>query len=352
MPATLRVIVAETHVLTRETMVEILRSDSEIDVVGMARSGEEAVESTMRLRPDIVVMGVRLHKLDGFEATKEIMIACPTPIVLVARDPDSHDVELSLLALKAGALTVVEAPSRRNTPKDALVQRKFLSTIKAMSQVKVVRHRRDKPRPPYLPPQSLPRNERSARIIAVAASTGGPAALQVILSQLPTDFQIPILVVQHISGGFVEGLASWLHLVTPFTVKLAEDGEPLRPRTVYFAADEHHIGVAGTSRILLTDEPPIGGFRPSANYLFRSVASFGSEALAIMLTGMGEDGVEGLRALHQAGGTIIAQDEASSVVFGMPRAAIENGLVHHVYPISGIAQAMISSARPIKEDER
>lgn len=346
----LRVIVAENHVLTREAMVDVLRSDAEIEVVGVARNGEEAVAQTVRLRPDAVVMGVRLPKLDGFEATKEIMIESPTPIVLVVSGPDPNEVEMSVLAMKAGALAVVEAPSRRSTSEEARVQRKFISTIKAMSQVKVITRRRDKPPPVPLPLRSSPRQERPAQIIAVAASTGGPAALELILSQLPVDFPSPILIVQHISVGFVEGLASWLQRVTSFRVKVAEDGEPLYPHTVYVAGDNCHLGVAGRSHIRLTSEPPIGGFRPSANYLFQSVASFGSEALAIVLTGMGEDGVDGLRVLHQAGGKILAQDEVSSVVFGMPRAAIEAGIVDHVYPINRMAHAILDSVEPARKE--
>lgn len=344
----LRVIVAENHVLTRTAVVDLLASDPEIEIVGTARNGAEAVDLTMRLRPDVVVMGIRLPKLDGLEATKEIMIECPTPIVLMAGDPDPHEVELSLLALKAGALGIVKAPLGRITPKGTLLQRDFIFKIKALSQVKVVRHRRSKPKSASLPPNSFLQGDGPARIIAVAASTGGPAALEFILSRLPPDFPAPILLVQHISSGFVEGLANWLNRVTPFTVKLAEDGEPLRARTVYLAADERHLGVAGRSRIRLADEPPIGGFRPSANHLFQSLTSFASDALAIILTGMGSDGVEGLRTLRQAGGKIIAQDEASSVVFGMPRAAIEAGVVDHVCTLNGMAQLMINATRAME----
>jgi two-component system chemotaxis response regulator CheB len=183
------------------------------------------------------------------------------------------------------------------------------------------------------------------RAVAVGASTGGPAALQRVLSELPADFAPSVLIVQHISKGFLGGLMQWLGAACPLAVKIAEDGERLKPSTVYIAPDDRHLGVAGGARILLDDGPPIGGFRPSATFLFDSVAKgLGAASLHVILTGMGRDGVTGLEAAHAAGATIIAQDEASSVIFGMPGAAIQSGVVDRILPLEAIAAEIRSLA--------
>src|SRR5581483_243287 len=183
-------------------------------------------------------------------------------------------------------------------------------------------------------------------IVAIAASTGGPAALQQLLAGLPGDFPAPILVVQHIASGFVEGLASWLNSNCSLRVKLALQGEPLSPGTVYVAPDGSHLGVGDRARILLSAAPPIGGFRPSASHLFESVAkAFGPASLHVILTGMGQDGLAGLKAARASGARIFAQDEASSVVFGMPGAAVAAGLADEVLPLPSVAGQILATVR-------
>jgi two-component system chemotaxis response regulator CheB len=220
-----------------------------------------------------------------------------------------------------------------------------VATVKAMAGVKVVRHWR----PSAVPPPSLPQPTSPVggriRVVAVAASTGGPAALQRLLAGLPADFPAPILVVQHITTGFTSGLADWLDAVCPVRVKVAREGEPLAARTAYLAPDDRHLGVTGRSLVALSAAPPIGGFRPSGTFLFEAVArAFGPEVLAVILTGMGDDGVAGLRAVRQAGGRIIAQDEKTSVVFGMPGATVAAGLADVVLPLDAIAPRIAKEA--------
>jgi two-component system chemotaxis response regulator CheB len=211
-----------------------------------------------------------------------------------------------------------------------------------MSEVKLVRRWRDPTGSGAGPTSSAVAPPRASRLIAIAASTGGPAALQRVLSELPPDFPAPILVVQHIADGFVDGLAQWLNTTCSLTVKVATHDEPLRPNTAYLAADGHHLGVSPGSTIILSAAPPIDGFRPAADFLFYSAArGFGSGLTVVMLTGMGRDGVEGLRAVRQFGGEVIAQDELSSVVYGMPKAAHDAGLVDSVLPLSSIASRLI-----------
>jgi two-component system chemotaxis response regulator CheB len=183
-----------------------------------------------------------------------------------------------------------------------------------------------------------------AGVVAIATSTGGPAALQRVFSGLDARFPAPILVVQHITPGFADGLATWLGSVCPLRVRTARHGEPLGPGTVYLAPDGRHLGISGHAAAL-SDAPPIGGFRPSGTHLFESAArAFGAATVAVILTGMGDDGLEGLRAVRHAGGRVIAQDEDSSVVFGMPGAAIAAGLADAVLPLDAIAGRLAALA--------
>jgi two-component system chemotaxis response regulator CheB len=337
-----RVLVAEDSATARELLVAILRSDPELQVVGEASDGAEAVALAQRLRPDVVTMDIRMPRMDGFAATKEIMITIPTPIVIVTGSTKAREVEVAMHALRAGALAVLHKPRGPEAPAFEEAARQLVATVKAMAQVKVVRHWRPAPtRPGGTPPRAASATQRG-RLVAIATSTGGPGALQGLLSGLPVDFSAPILVVQHITAGFTPGLASWLNSVCGLQVKVAEHGEALAPHTVYLAPDDRHLGVSPTATLLLSSAPPIGGFRPSGTFLFESAArAFGAAAIALILTGMGEDGVEGLRAVRQAGGRILAQDEESSVVFGMPGAAIAAGLADLVLPPEALASRLV-----------
>jgi two-component system chemotaxis response regulator CheB len=339
----IRVLVAEDSATTRELLVQILKSDPEIQVVGEAKNGEEAVAMTRRLHPDVVTMDIRMPVLDGFEATKQIMVEAPTPIVIVSGSVDVREVEVSINALRVGALTVIAKPGGPAAPDFAERSRQFLATVKAMSQVKVVR--RWPSRQGRLPSPSPRPAERHRRVgvLAIAASTGGPAALCQLLSELPGNFPVPVLVVQHIAPGFLAGFASWLNTNVSLKVKVAQQGEEAAPRTIYLPPDDRHLGFAG-GRIAVSEAAPIGGFRPSASFLFETTArAFGPATLAVVLTGMGQDGVDGLRAVREVGGRIIAQDEASSVVYGMPGAAARAGVVDQVLPLREIAAGVLRS---------
>jgi two-component system chemotaxis response regulator CheB len=177
--------------------------------------------------------------------------------------------------------------------------------------------------------------------VAIASSTGGPAAVHRLLSELPGDFPAPILVVQHIARGFLAGFAAWLNDASALHVAVARDGEPLESGRVYVAPEDRHLGVSPQLTAVASGGPPIGGFRPAATHLFASLAGLGGSGVAVLLTGMGADGVEGLHALRRAGGRVLVQDEESSVVFGMPGAAIAAGLATEVLPLGRIAARLI-----------
>lgn len=343
----IRVVIADDSATTRTLLATILGADPSIRVVGEASDGLEAISLTQRLRPDLVTMDLHMPRLDGLDATREIMITVPTPIVIVTGTARVREVKESLDTLRVGALEVMTKPPGPKSPDFAAAAQHLIATVKALSQVKVVRHWR----PPAVAPAAksrpalAPRGGARRRIVALAASTGGPAALQSLLCGLPGDFAPPILVVQHITSGFVPGLASWLNAASPLRVKVAEPGEHLAPRTVLLAPDHHHLGVTERGAVSLSSAPPIGGFRPSATFLFESVGrAFGDAALAVILTGMGDDGAAGLRALRATGGRVIAQDQATSTIFGMPAAAIGAGLVDQVQPLPAIAASLIAFA--------
>jgi two-component system chemotaxis response regulator CheB len=297
------------------------------------------------LRPDIIAMDVRVPTAQGFNAVIEIMAETPTPILILADEAQTQQSGASLSALNAGALAVVARPSSGQD--DALEGQRFIALVKAMAQVKVVRRWRDRPPPVQRSPRSaVKRNGSSPRVVAIAASTGGPAAVHQLLSELPPDFELPILAVQHIGVGFVEGMVTWLNGASALTVKVATHGERLTARTVYMAPDDRHLGVSDPSTVLLSRAEAIGGFRPSATFLYQSVANiFGASALHVILTGMGQDGVAGLRIAREFGGTIVAQDPKTSVVGGMPGEAVNAGLADFITPLSALAQNLSQIAR-------
>ena len=334
----IRVVVAEDSLTVREFLVEILESDPEIRVVGQAKNGAEAVDLATRLKPDLITMDVHMPVMDGFEATKEIMVQAPTPILIVSSSASGREVELSLNAMRAGALMVVAKPDNPQAARFDGRREELLAMAKAMARVKVVRRWAHEPRPLRPPPALRVAWGAPVRLVAVAASTGGPAALLRILSSLPGDFGVPILVVQHIATGFVAGLADWLSASCNLRVKVAEHDEPLLKRTVFLAPDDRHLGVTPNGRVVVAEAAPVDGFRPSGTYLFASAAqAYGASVAAVILTGMGRDGVEGLKAVKAVGGRVLAQDEASSVVYGMPGEAVTAGVVDAVLAVDEMA---------------
>jgi len=350
----IRALIAEDSVTTLELLSHMLESAPDIQVVGRARNGAEAVDLNKSLKPNVIVMDIHMPIIDGFEATRRIMSEAPAPIVIVSATVDTRAIDVSLQALRLGALTVMPKPSSPADPNFDEESQRFVATVRAMAGVKVVRHwaRPSRPPPTDMSPAHVPPDSRP-QVVAIATSTGGPAALLQVLSELPADFPAPVLMVQHMSPGFVEGLASWLDAASPLRVKVAQSGERLASGCAYLAPDGHHIAVADRRSVLVSAASPVGGFRPSGTVLFDSVAAvFGAAAIGVILTGMGNDGCAGLATLRRAGGRIIAQDEMTSVVFGMPAAAIAAGLAHVTLPIERIAARLVAWCTPSPQVER
>lgn len=340
----IRVLVADDSATVKEYLVSLLGEHPALEVVGTARDGVEAVEQAERLRPDVIVMDVHMPRMNGEEATRQIMERVPTRIVMVTASSSRDETSVAFRALGAGALTVVEKPGGPDYPGQAESARRLVEMVTLMAEVKVVRRwpRRERAVPPSPAPA---RPDRTIRVIAIGASTGGPQAVAAILAALPRDLGVPILVVQHIAPGFTAGLAEWLGQGARLAVKLAGPGEQVRPGTVYLAPEGLHLGITRDGRIRLTQKAAEDGFCPSASHLFQSVAeAYGRSAVGILLTGMGRDGANGLLTLRQAGGVTVAQDEESSVIFGMPGEAVRLGAAEYVLSpeqISGMIRSLV-----------
>lgn len=338
-----RVIIVDDSPTLRILIRRILDSDPEMQVVGEAANGEEAITLCREINPDIITMDIQMPVMDGYEAIRHIMAEMPRPIVVLTTTESDIRLGITFKAIESGALMVIGKPKGTTGIDDEGV--KLISQIKAMAAVKVVRRSRWSQIDPLKTPGKGAKHRDSClqpvRLVAVGVSTGGPPALQVILSRLPAGFSAPILVVQHISKDFINGLAAWLNETTPLQVKVAQSGEKLKPGTVYLAPDGKHLTVTTDGSVWLKNMPPVDGHCPSATVLFESAAAGNGPATAgVILTGMGSDGARGLKALHDAGGYTIAQDEASCIIFGMPKEAIAMGGVNEVLPLEMIGDRL------------
>ena len=341
----IKVLIAEDSPTLRELLAHILGSDPAIRVIGTVADGEQAVEAVMRIKPDVVTMDVHMPKIDGFEATRRIMGAHPVPIVIVSGTL-MDQVTATFRAMEAGALAFVRRPSGIGHPDHDAAAAELVQTVKLMAEVKVVR-RWTRPLRTQVGRDMQPRTAVNApadlKLVAIGASTGGPVAIQGILSALPKRLRVPVLIVQHIATGFVRGFADWLAQSCGLPVHVATHGESPLPGHAYVAPEDSHMGVERGPRVVLSNTTPENGSRPSVSYLFRSVAEkLGPDAVGVLLTGMGKDGAEELKLMKDRGAVTIAQDAQSSVVHGMPGEAIKLGAALHVLPADRIA-AMVAS---------
>jgi two-component system chemotaxis response regulator CheB len=346
-------LVVDDSPLFVETIQSILDEDPEIQVVGTANDGRQAVEETHRLRPDLITIDVHMPVMDGLEAIGEIMSSCPTPILVVTSDPRADGTDLHFEAIGRGALDVLPKPTvwkGTASEQEALREHvKLLAGVAVVQRAKPARRRGSISQRiarallkavNRLGPDRAP-SPVHGHVLAFAASTGGPSALASVLENLPADFPAGVLVVQHIFEGFAASLASWLDRSTSLRVRVAENGDAVSPGSVLIAPDRLHLTVVPGGRVALSAGSPTDTHRPSGNVLFRSLAEiYGRSAIGVMLTGMGDDGVEGLRAIRSAGGVTLAQDEDSCVVYGMPRLAHESGAAQQVVSLSEMADVV------------
>jgi two-component system chemotaxis response regulator CheB len=342
-----RVLIADDSRLTRTVLRDLLGRDREIEVIGEAGDGRQAVEMTCRLKPDLVLMDVLMPVMDGLAAVIEIMACCPTPILVLSANVDPTDSRSAFNAIRHGALDVMEKPAGVVSSSFGDIAAALIDKIKSLARVRVIHHFR-RPRQQVTPGPPPATDGRS--LLAIGASTGGPKAVMRLVKELPADFPGRVLVVQHIARGFAAGFAEWLDRECPCRVRLAADGDALEPGVVLVAPNDHHM-IVQNGRLRLLDSSPVNSCRPSVDVLFHSLAGdgLGEAVVAVLLTGMGHDGAAGLAVLRGAGSFNIAQDEATSAVYGMPRAAIQLGAVHRVLPLPDISEAVLRLFRNAKE---
>jgi two-component system, chemotaxis family, protein-glutamate methylesterase/glutaminase len=347
------VLIVDDSPVVQSHLAHILSMDPEIKVVGAANNGEEALRAAQRLRPTVITMDIHMPIMDGLMATRLIMEKTPTPIVIVSGSDGAGEMPFTFRAMEAGALAVAFRPPSVDHVAFADRSRELIRTVKLMSEIKVVRRtprsaKEGRAEPLFSEGAAL---DSEIALVAIGASTGGPPALKKVLAGLPKDFCLPLLVVQHLAAGFAEGFAEWLSAVSGLPVHIAKDRETPLPGHVYLAPDGLHLGVTKDLQIELSADPPEnGGLRPSVAHLFRSVArGLGAHAVGILLTGMGGDGAKELKQMREAGALTIAQDEESSLVYGMPGEAIRLDAAAAVLPPEGISRLLGSLAEKLRE---
>jgi two-component system chemotaxis response regulator CheB len=321
---TVTAMVVEDSAVARALLVDTLNSDPRIDVVAAVETGEAAVRLLPRLAPDVISMDVRLPGMSGIEATRRIMELHPTPVIVVAADMTRTTTANAMEAMLAGALLVVEKPTIESAGAYRAMAARLCDQFVALSSLRVVRQRFNRPPVDVRPFIGRP---GPIEVVGIVASTGGPPAVANLLAALGPDFGAPVLVVQHMGAGFLDGFADWLAITTGLAVRLARDGEKTAKGCVYVGPGGHHLGYADGVIRLLPAEGGGGNHVPSGDALFSSLAAVGPRALGVLLTGMGDDGAAGLLALHAAGGVTIGQDKATSAVYGMPAVAKALGAV-------------------------
>ena len=344
-----RVLVVDDSALMRKLIPQMLAADDSIEVVGTAMDGSFALKKIEELKPDVVTLDLEMPGMNGIDTLKEIMRRHPVPVIVVS----SHSIEGASITLKALGLGAFDFVTK---PKDASLHmaetaRELIAKVKTAPQCKVrpklfprVSSRAEAPTD--MPPQKIVRKSAGipTRVVAIGISTGGPQALEFLLAQLPGDFPGTILIVQHMPAGFTDMFARRLDELCAMRVKEAQSGDVLEAGRVLICPGSRHMKARRLPLgdvAVLNDEERINGHRPSVDVLFRSVAEeFRSEAVGVLMTGMGDDGAEGLGAMKKAGGMTIAQSEDSCVVFGMPKAAIERGYAQRIVALDVLAATL------------
>jgi two-component system chemotaxis response regulator CheB len=345
----IRVLVVEDSPTVRARLVEVLAAAEGITIAGEAQDGRQAIEMCRSLRPDIVTLDMMLPVMSGLAATEFIMAHFPTPILIVSASTNRGELFKTYDALAAGAVDVLEKP--RGTETDKAWEHRFVAAVKLVSRIKVITHPRARlvhlGRPASIatsPPSILAKTRRTGRAIAIGASTGGPGAIVEVLRALPAPSPVPLFFVLHLGDPFGHAFADWLDGQTAHRARYAIHGEAIPGGgAVLMAPPDQHL-IVREGRLFLTKDPERHSCRPSVDVLFESVArQYGSLSAAALLTGMGHDGAAGLLEVRRAGGLTVAQDETTSVVYGMPREAMLLGAAEHVLALGDIGPALAAA---------
>jgi two-component system chemotaxis response regulator CheB len=359
-----RVLIVDDSAFMRKVLQSIIATDPQLEIVGEARDGREAIAMAESLRPDVISMDIMMPHVDGLQATQAIMSKNPRPIVIVSSEA-REGAEPTLRALELGAIDFVPKPSSGIDLDMNSIRDEICRKLRLASRVRVVRTAKSFAAPVQAPPEnnpytkvSLPSNGNgngngnghAAKptvaggrhpVVVIASSTGGPQTLMQLIPAIPRDFPGTIILVQHMPGTFTAQFSKQLAEVAGLRVKEAEHGEELLPGTIYVCPGSHHLRISGSGRIDLQEGERINGYRPCADIALETAAAFaGPMCVGVILTGMGADGSKGVPAVKAGGGHVIAQDEATAVIFGMPAEAIKTGAVDQVLGIESIASAL------------
>ncbi|MEO5357981.1 MAG: chemotaxis-specific protein-glutamate methyltransferase CheB [Nitrospirae bacterium YQR-1] len=331
----IKVLIVDDSSFVRSCIRDILSDDLEIEVIAEASNGKQAAEMAGALSPDIITIDVEMPVLDGVQAISQIMAENPVPILVLTSQTSA---ETAFRCISRGALEVITKSDITSAPGS------LIKKIKTLSRVKVISHIRGINKTPAQPVAT--KNNTLNKIIAVASSTGGPKALSVILSGLPHNFNCPVVIAQHMSEGFIGGLISWLDSIVQMDIKIAENNEVLKPEYVYFCPSEYNMEITDFGVVKLVKRKPDEIYHPSCDKLLISAAHvYGPGVMGVILTGMGDDGVAGIKTIKERGGITVAQDSETSVVYGMNGEAVKLGVVDKVLPVTEICKEMMRFSR-------
>lgn len=379
----IRVLIADDSAFMRKVLSDLFKSQSDFEVVGTAVNGQDTIDKVKRFQPDVLTLDVVMPVMDGLEALAVIMEQCPLPVVMISSATQKGTNE-TIRALALGAVDFVSkaggAISKIDTIKDEILAkcrlaaktqaRKSFSTSRPLvykpklpDSDGATRRIEVKRRTGFVPTQrpTITRGTTAAapvrriipgtgkKLVVIGTSTGGPQALQAVVTRLPANLPCGVVIVQHMPPGFTKSLADRLNSISEISVKEAENDEIIRPGQVYIAPGDYHLRImpagGGERKIVLSQEPRVGNLRPTVNYMFDSAAQFGRDLVSVIMTGMGSDGCEGMKKVKATGGYSIAQDEGTCVVYGMPKAVVDAGLADEIRPLNKIAEAIVEAVR-------
>jgi two-component system chemotaxis response regulator CheB len=345
----IKVMIVEDSRVVREFLEHIIAEDPRLTVAASVSSAEEGLNVLPRVRPDVISLDIRLPGMDGLAFTKRVMVEQPTPIVVVSSDVENDELNISMNALRAGALAVVQKPVGATHQDYRAAANSICTKLAIMSEVRVIQQRGRKEDPTGRPRTSIRRSAPHAapKVLGLVASTGGPNALVRVLSDLGARFPIPIVLVQHITPGFLAGFVRWMNDTLGYPVVEAHHAQQLTPGTIHVAPPDRHLAFSDQQTLALINSPPVSMQRPSGTVLLRSIAEvFGAQSAGVVLTGMGDDGADGLFAMHQAGAFTIAEHQSTAVVYGMPASAVAMGATDEILPLQEIGPRLTSLFQP------
>ncbi|NEO31297.1 MAG: chemotaxis-specific protein-glutamate methyltransferase CheB [Symploca sp. SIO3C6] len=360
----IRVLLVEDSLLALVILKRILNLSEEIEVVGEARTGLEALKLIPEVEPDVICTDFHMPQMDGLQLTTEVMTRYPKPILVISVSVLENDTDHIFELLEAGAVDILPKPPTGLATDNEFFRQELINKIIILSGVKVFKRKRrfiSKSEQQWQIDSTTVHNQidrlikigntaafssdffPKPKVVVIGASTGGPQAIQELLAQLPSDFPVPVICVQHICIGFLQGFIDWLNKSCSLQIQIAQPGNVPKPKIIYFPPEKQHLELDSRGQFIYSEKPPVDGHCPSVTTLFESVAKFyGKKTVGILLTGMGRDGAKGMQVIAEAGGFTIAQDEATSIVFGMPKEAIQLGAAKQVLPISAIAPMLLN----------